>query len=153
MIARSSACVVYPSKGLPKIENKYLLPGDLSLFYEKCGGIDLFNTSSYPTTIVGPAEVVPANPVIVGGVCEEDISDSWHIIAKGFTDEFITIDFELSKLGRCYDSYSYSHATVGYCPIIATSFTDLLLRLWDNAGGYRYWLESSFQPIGDAYDL
>ena len=152
IIERSPSCAVYPSKGLPKIEEKYSLPSDLSLFYETCGGIELFKTSSSPMAIVSPAEVVLANSVLVGVVWEEDISDSWHIIAKGLTNEHITIDFERSRLGRCYDSSFGVHGSVGYCPIIATSFTDLLLRLWNNAGGYRYWLESSFQRIGDAYD-
>ncbi|MEK8130437.1 SMI1/KNR4 family protein [Paenibacillus filicis] len=146
------SCNVHPSRGIPRIEENYYLPRDLKEFYSLCGGIQLFQGSDYAVNIVGPEEFVPANPVIVGERCSEDITSDWYIIADNGSGEYLTIDLNGKRIGRCYDSFIDRHGIVGECSIIAFSFMELLGRLFENKGNYWYWLESSFDSLGDAYD-
>ncbi len=145
-------CRVYPPKGLPVIREDLILPDDLRTFYGLCGGLSLFENNMYPISIVSPEDFVLANPVIVGELCEYDISSTWYIIATDYDEEKLTIDLSPARLGRCYDSFIDRHGIAGSCPIIATSFTDLLARLLDNKGQHWYWLHSDFESLGDAYD-
>ena len=146
-------CKVYPPKGLPKIDSgKHRLPDNIKEFYQYCGGIVLFKSESYSSNIVPPDEFVLANPVIVGELCEEDITSEWYIIVDDGNGDYLTIDLSSDRLGRCYDSYWDRHGIVGECPIIAKSFTELLENLVLNKGNQCYWLKSEFTPIGDAYD-
>lgn len=153
-------CYLYPAQGLPKISTTHALPGDLLEFYRQCGGVSLYQSSAYSIEVVPPAKVTLANPKIIG-ISEEglkalsedslDISWSWYIIAEGANAQYITIDLSRERLGRCYDSFWDRHATPGYSPIIAKSFTELLGRLVENRGKHWYWLQPEFQPYGDAY--
>lgn len=148
-------CRVLPLQGTPKVEEPYSLPNDLREFYSLCGGVELFMTQDYPYTIVPPNEFTRANPVIIGELWpdwEDDISSAWFIIAKDPEHQYLSIDLDPSRFGRCYDSFTGRHANPGDCPIIAFSFSDLLQRLVDNGGSYPYWLEEVFDDMGDAYD-
>jgi hypothetical protein len=145
-------CIVYPSKGLPSIEESYTIPDDIREFYELCGGVSLFTSAESVANIVPPDEFIPANPVIVGERCEEDITADWYIIANDGNGDYLTIDLNKNRIGRCYDSFWDRHGIVGECAIIATSFTDLLERLVDNKGQRWYWLRDGFNSLGDAYD-
>lgn len=146
-------CIVLPPTHRPFLsKNEHKLPTDIEKFYEICGGIELYNTSDYSITIVPPDEFSLANPIIVGEMCEGDITADWFIIGIGSTSEYITIDLSSKRLGRCYDSYSDRHGVVGENSIIAYSFTELLKRLIANKGDYWYWLEDDFDSLGDAYD-
>ena len=101
-----------------------------------------------------PEQVRPANQVLGLDSGDGDISDAWCIIAdtgEGSSD-YLTIDFDPARLGRCYDSFHETHGLVGDTPIIARSFGELLQRLLDNRGGYPYWLRDDFESMGDAYD-
>ena len=40
----------------------------------------------------------------------------------------------------------------GTCPIVASSFTDLIGRLLEAEGRDIYWYEPDFESLGDAYD-
>jgi hypothetical protein len=144
-------CEVLPWQGLPNIQFPYVLPDDVKTFYQLCGGVVLYRDAPFTATIVQPERVVPANPVIVGEACQDDISASWHVI--GDTDgEYLTIDLHEERLGRCYDSFFDRHGVPGSCPIIATSFSELLQCLIENHGQHWYWLRSGFKSLGDAYD-
>lgn len=146
-------CRILEPNGLPIIdEDKHVLPNDLREFYSLCGGLVLFENEKYPIYLVPPDKFVLANPIIVGEVCEEDISSNWYIICNDGTDEYLTIDLHEDRLGKCYDSFFDRHGLVGESQIIATSFTDLLERLVQNKGKYLYWLKSDFVSLGDAYD-
>ncbi|GCE19832.1 SMI1/KNR4 family protein [Dictyobacter kobayashii] len=125
-------------------------------FYTICGGISLFNgpDGEYsPLIIVPPTCCVLANPVIIGETVEDDITASWYIIGDDTGSDYLTIDFSKERFGRCYDSFHETHGLSGDCPVIATSFTDLLSRLYNNEGQYWYWLRPDFVPLGDAYDM
>jgi hypothetical protein len=145
-------CVVYPPNGLPDIEEKYQLPDDIKEFYHLCGGVCLYINGECTANIVPSNEFIPANPVIVGERCEDDITSNWYIIANDGNGDYLTIDLKEERLGRCYDSFWDRHGIVGECPIIANSFIELLEHLIDNKGQYWYWLRDDFETYGDAYD-
>ncbi len=144
-------CIVYAPCGLPSLCEKLELPDDLKTFYENCGGISLFSNKEYRFTIVNPREMGLANPVIVGELCEEDISSRWYIICKDCENNCITIDLASERLGRCYDSFWDRHGVAGECAIVAKSFTELLSQLVNNQSRSLFWLENNFAYIGDAY--
>ena len=147
-----AGCKVHPPQGLPDVPQPHALPDDLRQFYSLCGGLSLLEGAEYPAFISRPKELVPANPVIIGEQVNDDMSASWYIIANDGSGEYLTIDLDPARLGRCYDSFSDRHGVAGSCPIIATSFTDLLERLVANQGRHWYWLEPDFRSLGDAYD-
>ena len=157
-IQNTPDCAVYPRAGRPEVREPHVLPADVREFYRHCGGVSLFESSAYAIRIVQPENMVQANPVIFDGVDEapieesrEDISWSWYIIAEGDNRQYITIDLAPERLGRCYDSFWDTHASPGYCAIVAVSFTDLLSRLLANQGSHWYWLQPRFKRLGDAY--
>ena len=146
-------CRVFEPTVLPTINGtNHVLPYDVIDFYTACGGVVLFEHSDYAVRIVGPTDVVLANPIIIGDLCDDDMSSDWYIIGDDGSDEYITIDFNPHRLGRCYDSFYDRHGVVGESSIIATSFMDLLSRLILNKGQYWYWLRDDFITLGDAYD-
>lgn len=160
-IAKLSDCIVYERTGAPRVLSKHRVPEDLDMFYEKCGGITLYQNADYPITIVPAERVAIANPIIRGelynSVCfdeinDDDISLSWYIIADDHNGDFLTIDLSIERLGRCYPSFWDVHAIPGDSPIIANSFTELLEKLIENKGEHWYWLRPSFVSFGDAYD-
>lgn len=145
-------CIVYNPCGLPVLDKDVELPDDLKIFYENCGGISFFTNREYGFTIVGPEEMVLANPVIIGELCEEDISSQWYILCKDNNNNYITIDLAKERVGRCYDSFWDRHGVVGECTIVARSFLELLAQLYNNGGKSLFWLDDDFIYIGDAYD-
>jgi hypothetical protein len=158
-IRRTADCFVMPTQGFPTIDPNHVFPDDLIEFYRLCGGISLFRTSAYSIEIVPPSHLVLANPVIYIGVDENelgasknDISWSWYIIGEGDNRQLLSIDLAIERLGRCYDSFWDCHAMPGYSPIIAQSFTELLVNLHANQGRHWYWLQPDFRSIGDAYE-
>lgn len=97
-IKNSKDCFVYPPCGIPVIDENVKLPSDLKKFYEVCGGIYLFEDKKYGFEIVKPKEFVLANPLIIGELCEEDISSKWYVICKDREDNYITIDLCKEKM-------------------------------------------------------
>lgn len=152
MIKRLPNCTVYPSQGLPEIQEFHQLPSDVREFYELCGGMSLYVNEDYPVYIVPPKEFVLANPIIVGELCEEDISSNWYIIANDGKGEYLTIDLAPERLGKCYDSFFDRHGVVGESQVIALSFRDLLEHIVKFQGKDWYWLNEDFISLGDAYD-
>ncbi len=160
-ISKTPDCFVASPQGIPEIAPGHKLPGDLLQFYSLCGGVTLFNSSAYRMTIVPPDKFTFANPIMFAGLAPEevaaivpadDISWSWYLVGEGDGAERITIDLAPERNGRCYDSFWDSYAMPGYSPIIAFSFTELLLRLLENQGDHWYWCRPDFKPLGDAYD-
>jgi hypothetical protein len=144
-------CALLPPSGLPHLQPEVILPPDLVTFYASASGAVIFSEAEYPYFIVGPDRFAPANPIIVGEPCSDDISAWWYTLAHDGNGDYLTIDLHPDRIGRCYDSFHETHGLVGQIPVIARSFQDLLLRLIKNSGSYPYWLEPGF-PLGDAYD-
>ena len=151
-IRNTPDCIVHNPCGLPLANKNIELPNELKVFYENCGGITFFTNKEYRFTIVAPEEMVLANPVIVGELCEEDISAEWYIICKDSQNNYITMDLAKERVGRCYDSFWDRHGVVGECAVIARNFTELLTQLYNNQGKSLFWLDDDFAYIGDAYD-
>lgn len=152
IIKKDPNCEVLQSNGIPNLNEGDELPVDIQQFYNLCGGIHFFKGSEYEFIVVPPEEVILANPVIIGELCEEDISSRWYIICKDTEDNYITFDSSKERNGRCYDSFWDRHGVVGECDIVATNFTELILNLYKSAGKQLFWLSDSFQYLGDAYD-
>lgn len=151
-IGRTHDCNVLVPRGQPVLRAGERLPDDLAEFYRHAGGVSLFEHSTYPIRVVAAEYLTRANPEIVKTDCPDDISDSWYIVARGGGEESITIDCSPERLGRCYDSFWDRHGVAGDCRVIAMSFIELLQRLFDNGGGYWYWLAEDALGYGDAYD-
>jgi hypothetical protein len=151
-IADTEGCQVYPPAGIPSIRSGHELLPDLAALYRLCSGLLLFGSADYPVRIVRPTDVVPANPVIAGVEGEYDISYEWYIVADDLNGDYITIDLNAARPGRCYDSFWDRHAVRGSCRIVAASFLEFLARRFDDRGGYPYFLRDDFQSLGDAYD-
>ncbi|WP_394903571.1 SMI1/KNR4 family protein [Clostridium butyricum] len=151
-IKKDTNCIVSKEEGLPKLQNNHILPDDLTKFYQLCGGISLFKGSEYEMNILPPGKFLLANPIIVGELCEDDISSEWYTICEDSDGNFITIDLNKNRIGKCYDSFWDRHGVVGECSIIANSFLELLDKLYKNKGTSLFWLDDDFKYIGDAYD-
>jgi hypothetical protein len=151
IIASLRSCVLKDPQGLPSIPNGLVLPDDVRGFYSRSGGAVLFKEAPFSIEIVSPQEFVRANPVIRGQRGEHDVSFNWFIVCQS-KPQYITIDLDPRRLGRCYDSFWDRHAMRGDCAIIAHSFTALLEALIAAQGKHLFWLSDSFVPLGDAYD-
>lgn len=138
--------------GLPKIMKEHTLPEDVKKFYSICGGVICYvEDGGFPITILDPSDIRLASPVLLGKRYEEDISSSWYLVADAEDENYISIDFSPERLGRCYESFEYSHAICGRCPIVAMSFTELLNNIYEYSGDYFFWKEDVFTFYGDAY--
>lgn len=150
-ISDKADCDLKPVGTLPDVgTNK--LPSDLKEFYSIAGGAILFRDSTYPIEIVSPSDFVRSNPIIIGKVCEDDITYDWYVVARD-GEQYVTIDLATPRNGRCYDSFWDSHGVPGSCPIVAQSFSKLLEKLLESEGNELFWLEPQFESLGDAYDL
>jgi antitoxin YokJ len=154
-IRQTPNCHVHPPAGLPTVRpgTDDRLPDDLVRFYTLCGGARLFE-GTYAFSIVDPAGVVQVDLDRLGKVYETDISASWYVVATSSQAilDALSIDLSEERLGRCYLSFFEYHRHKGDCPIVATSFGDLLERLLDEGGRYFHWWEKDFESLGDAYD-
>lgn len=151
-VSKTEGCIVIKGGHTDVSERCKNVPADVVEFYKLCGGAVLFVGSEYEIEIVRLEEFLLANPVIVGELCEEDISSQWYIIAKDLNNEYITIDTNSDRLGRCYDSFWDRHGVVGECSIIANSFCELVESILEYKGRGYYWLDDDFVSLGDAYE-
>lgn len=152
LVKKNDKCKVYQPSGLPKLRIGDKLPSDIKEFYNLCGGIKFFCGSEYEFIIVPPQDVALANPIIVGELCEDDISSKWYIICKDMENNYITFDSSIERNGKCYDSFWDRHGVPGECSVVAISFKNLLESLYNCGGKELFWLSDSFHYLGDAYD-
>ncbi len=75
-------CRVYPPSGLPYTREGTTLPDDVRRFYERYGGCMLFEGSQNPIAVSSPRSFASSNLEVLGREYAEDISDSWHIVAR-----------------------------------------------------------------------
>ena len=154
-------CLMDSPTGIPAVQQgHHILPEDIQLFYRLCGGLTLVEGEYYLARIVSPHEVIQSNSMFFYGFTPEELdrtkdepSWSWYIIGHGDSGMYISIDFGPSRLGFCYYSFWDSHAEEGKSPIIATSFFDLLNRMWASRGMSFYEGKPEFKSLGDFYDL
>jgi hypothetical protein len=163
IVTKISDCRVYPSTGLPKVPDGYILPSDIKEFYSLCGGIDLYsNTEGFFYKFLPPEKFLFANLVILGEETALEISSSKEYqkdvtlncftIISDSNGDFLVIDLNKMRHGFCYDAFHETYCLVGDMPIIAKSFTELLEKLIKNEGKSIFWLDDNFEPLGEAYD-
>nr|WKN33996.1 SMI1/KNR4 family protein [Tunicatimonas sp. TK19036] len=133
------------------------VPDDLKQFYDLTDGILLFGKESYSIEIIGRQEFKPINQIFFSEDerkdIGDDISNNWFLIGKDDSlGQYISIDLSEARNGQCYDSFHETHGLAGDSPIIAKTFSDMLVQLYQNKGLYWYWLEDGFKKLGDAYD-
>jgi hypothetical protein len=148
-----------PPAGIPVLNPEHQLPDDLLQFYRVCGGMRMRN--GLEITILTPEQVILTNKVILKDLSDDqlkaisdDITWSWYTIARDDNGDYLSIDLDPARMGRCYDSFWDCHGVPGSCAIIARSFTELLVHLIqaDPLSDQPYWFSESFTVLGDAYD-
>lgn len=158
-IKKLENCYVLPPSGLPSIENGVMLPQDVIRFYELCGGVELYKSKDYCVEFVRPTDFVPTSPLVWDeeiinasrDVFEVKIATTWYRVVDLGDSNFVAIDLNLNKSGRCYKAFWDSYAVKDETPIIANSFTELLSRFIDNNGEHWYFMQDDFVSYGDAY--
>lgn len=145
---------IKPPCGYPKLKAGHVLPDDLKEFYDICGGIDCYTEDGgFPIEILSPNNFKQANVLLLGEEYDDDISSSWYVIVDAEDGNYITIDCNPNRIGKCYESFEYSHAIRGNCPIVALSFTELLNNVFKYKGDYFFWKDNpNFVSHGDAYE-
>lgn len=158
-IRKYENCKILPPSGLPSVEDGNVLPSDVIRFYELCGGVELYKNKDYCVEFVKPTEFVPISPLIwdaeiinsARNVFEVKVATSWYRAVNLGDSNFIAIDLNPIKSGRCYKAFWDSYAVKDETPIIANSFTELLSQFIDNNGEYWYFMQDDFVSYGDAY--
>jgi len=152
------------SPTFPCVHEGNVLPDDVIEFYKLCNGV-LCYVDEYDEDLEEggfPLEILPSEKVlesfkVIGGNAETDRTkeymSSWYVIADCLDGNYITIDFAPDRLGRCYESFEYTHGSIGDCKIVAHSFTEFLQHLLEYSGGFFYWEDNpDFTSYGDAFD-
>lgn len=159
-IAHGPDCVVFPPTGQPTVAPIHVVPKDVQAFYELCGGLIIGQGAFWRARIVGPDEWVLATDKILDVDTAamarkqqpEDRSWDWYIIAEVENANYLAIDCGRLHTGRCYDAHWETYGAPGDMPVVATSLTALIERLYEHIGQRWYWLEPRFPALGDAYD-
>lgn len=154
-IGQDPHCRLAESRGIPELPEGAKLPADLAVFYKLTGGVLFYEKSEYPLVVVGPEDFIVANRILVPDLSDlDDPSENWFILARNDElGQFVTIDLSPGpRNGYCYDSFHESHGVADSMPIIARSFSEFLDQIHRNRGAHWYWLQDSFEDIGDAYE-
>lgn len=143
-----------PPNGLPVVPSTLELPPDLRRFYEVAGGSVVYGQRKCsPARIVAPEEFQRVDLAISGEEIVPGPFEYWFAIADVADGNYIAIDLHPDHQGLCYDCFHETFAIPGEVRIIADSFTDLLHRLLRHDEDSSFWLEESFQPLGEAFTL
>lgn len=161
---KSRRWLVDEPSGLPQLSRdprapSVSIPREILQFYELCGGLKTVPRldSDVVFRIVPPNDFKWAVERIVGRYPAEfealkhDRAWYWYVIGAWITEEYFVIDLSPERYGRCYYTTFYTFAQPGRTPIVATSFQDLLERIYEAAARDRpyYWRHAR---LGDAYD-
>jgi len=120
---------VLSAAGQPSVSPDHVVPENVRALYNRCGGVVIEGGLPYAVRIVGPAECVPANRVIladntVGDLAEEVLeqlsegaSRDWYIIAEVENGNYLVIDFGRRATGKCYDASGKPTRLQATCPL------------------------------------
>lgn len=136
-----------PPNGFPAVSEKHQINDELHLFYERCGGMYLYEDQDFPITILGPSEIRLANLEMFAGISEAEIEKSrgdrswnWYILAECDSDPEEKVVMDLgSDQGWCYDCHWSRYP--GNSVMIARGLTEFLHKLLEYDGSYLYWRE------------
>lgn len=144
-----------PSRSRDTTGQSFSLPADYQRWAElTSGGRVLGLDEEVALHVLPPSEVELATPIIaMCQVPQGDISDDWVVVAyMGDRTWYLVMDLHPDRLGKIYDGFWDIYASYGNCPVVATSFTDMLERAFASRGQRAWWLEDGFGSLGDAYD-
>lgn len=79
------------------------------------------------------------------------ILPSTTVPADLYNSDYIVIDMNEKRKGKCYKAFWDSYPDEGDTPTISLSFTELLEKLSQNDGEYWFFLKKDFMSYGDAY--
>ncbi len=154
-------CQMKPPAGMPEILQEHVLPEDLQLFYRHCGGLRVIDGEYELARIVSPKKVIQSW-VGIGLLTPEQLEEgrghpswSWYIIGCGDwgSGHNISVDLNPARLGNYYYGFWDSFAEPGSTPVLATSFFDLLDRMWASRGKSFSRDEPEFRSLGDFFEL
>jgi hypothetical protein len=137
-----------------------LIPEDLLEFYKLCGGLESIVSCDEDLilSVVRPASFSWSLPSVFGEPLESTFPGYentmfryWYMLGRGDTDEFFVIDLNPASYGRCYLSYLYYFGQPGRTPIVAGSFSEFLVTLYDAAAKGERWSWDDI-GLGDALD-
>jgi hypothetical protein len=148
------------SAELRGVAERFSVPADLRLFYERGGGETLFPDAPFEWRILGPDELVPASPRLLGAELAEEIArddpeeltNGCFVFAEtgpGSTDSLIVVDLHPRRVGRYYNASWDTYGLVGEMPVVARSVAEAVRQLRATEG------HSATLPdlgYGDAYD-
>jgi hypothetical protein len=136
------------------------IPDDLRLFYERGFTATLFPGAPFEWRIVGPWELVPASPRLLGVELAEEIArddpdeltNGCFVFAEtgpGSTDSLIVVDLHPGRLGRYYSASWDCYGLVGEMPVVALSADEAHRQLLATEGQTVTLPDLGY---GDAYD-
>lgn len=140
------AAGVLAVRGSVSVPDNLVLPEGLRELYELCGGVLLYETSSFPRRLCGPDDFVPASPRLLGQEVADqvarddpdDITNSCYVLVDGgqggSTEPHVVIDLSPERAGRCYAAFWDTYGLVGEMPLVAVSVVELLQLLLADGG-------------------
>lgn len=142
-------CRLLAPVGSPTVPKSFQLPAEVLRFYERCGGLELFEkeVDRRPLyRVLPPAEVCDVCMAVVADYTyREPPLDGWFAIGSDDGSDAVVIDLNESTYGRCYDIFHETYADPFSARIVALTFEEFLERLI--AGG-RYWFDEHFRSYG-----
>ncbi|MCG8550320.1 MAG: SMI1/KNR4 family protein [Desulfobacterales bacterium] len=152
-IQNSDGCDVFPAQGQPKLASKVIIPEDMRLFYELCGGVKLFSNKEYHWRILAPNEIALAEKSILD---ESEIIPelgNLFLIADDGNGDYLAINLDRKSNGYVVDAFHETFGVIGDTPVIAFSFTELLESLYENSGEYPFWLSDKSNQYKDWFEI
>lgn len=137
------------------LPESFTLPPDVQDFYSICGGLDMFPNEDWGWRILKPSEFLRADIVLFEIAYQRNPkefdgtpSQSLFMIAvRGCGPDYISIDTDPARAGRCYDAFHDVHATES-SQVLALSFTELLNKLFEwRLNGY-FWENAFYGYFG-----
>jgi hypothetical protein len=155
-LANDDTCVMSPPCGLPQVAEGLLLPADVVRFYERVGGMVLHKDGRCGSwaRIVTPREFNRIDAVILGGeMFATGPFEYWHAIVDVQDGNYLAVDIGSEHSGKCLDCFHETFAMPGYVSVVASSFTDLLLRMMKHIEDSAFWLQDEFEALGEGFAL
>lgn len=152
-IKSDEKCCVEPPSHTIKLPDRYVIPDELIRFYNLCSGITLFPGKDYSWRILGPHEIQNACQKILGETCEQTGLEDFFVIATDGNGDFLAIQLGEHKNGVVIDAFHETFGLQGDTPVIASSLTELITRIYEGAGGHPYWLKDKTKVHHDWFDF
>lgn len=155
-LADDDTCVMSAPCGLPEVADGLLLPADVVRVYERTGGMVLHKDGCCGSwaRIVSPSEFDRIDSVVLGGeMFETGPFKYWHAIVDVQDGNYLAIDIGPHHAGKCLDCFHETFAMPGYVSVVASSFTNLLLRMMNHNEDSAFWLQDEFEALGEGFAL